>query len=84
MSGCDCCSPEVEKDDGFFWFLIKVLFLKLFILVIISPHLFSILLIINFLHTTIFLFSFVTFLPKVLWSVDRHRLPCSPYHRQAI
>ena len=32
----DCCSPEVEKDDGNAWFLIKVLFLKLFIPIISS------------------------------------------------
>ena len=63
----DCCSPEVEKDDGYVWFLIKVLFLKLFILAIFSPHLLSTLLIIIFFFTTIFLFSFVKFLPKVLY-----------------
>ena len=50
----DCCSPEVEKDDGYVWFLIKVLFLKLFILAIFSPHLLSTLLIISFFFTTIF------------------------------
>ena len=65
----DCCSPEVEKDDGYVWFLIKVLF-SCFLS---FSHLLFIHFIANFLHTIIIsffsfvFFFFVKFLFKVLY-----------------
>ena len=61
----DCCSPEVEKEENYIWFLIKVFIRNLFIL---SHHLLIIVpIFINFLHTTILLASFVKFYLKVLY-----------------
>ena len=66
----DCCSPEVEKkEENYVWLLIKVLIHDLFILLIFSHHLLLIIILcIYFLHTTIFLASFVTFDLQVLYS----------------
>ena len=60
MSGGAVKSQEVEKEENYVWFLIKVLFL-LFILSI------FIFLFINIIHTTISLFSFMKSLLKVLY-----------------
>ena len=59
-SAPDCCSPEVEKEENYVWFLIKVFFLS-FILAI------FIFLFINMIHTTISLFSSMKSLLKVLY-----------------
>ena len=54
------CPPEVEKEENYVWFLIKVFFLS-FILAI------FIFLFINMIHTTISLFSSMKSLLKVLY-----------------
>ena len=59
----DCCSPDVERDESYVWFLIKVLFFYHF------PHILFINLFTNLFLPLLCLFSFfvVRSLFKVLY-----------------
>merc|ERR1719370_1382342 len=79
----DGCSPEVEKEENYVWFLIKVLYGQWIVMGSLAVPIIARL---TYLEEELPLVCLITFL-LLLLSVplvfgNHHHLPCSPHHRQ--